>query len=204
MIAATLALERKREHAQDRVSEQQRHDVEADQEEEPGHIERHQRIDQEIRGDRAEHPQHGVRQHDERPHEEEFRVDRQEQVHRRAADQGPHRRAQEIVEGHDPPGQNACQGLHRAKTVEGGLSKANRGRSANAPPPFRLLPVTRHCVEARIVLPVGTRVSSTMACISASGALVISETTTMATSETGMPMMPKRRWSMDHSCSPPL
>ena len=59
------------------------------------------------------------------------------------------------------------------------------------------------CDEERIVSPFGTRVSSTIFWISALGGGVIKLTATIATRLTGIPMMPKRRWSIPNQGSMP-
>src|SRR5690606_33431199 len=126
----------------------------------------------------------------------------QEQAHAEAADQRPHHHAEDVVDD-DGPERDAFD--HGNNPAGGAVMLAQEngpGRAPPAPAPDR--PALPQCDEPRIDAPRGMRTSSTMACVSLSGASVRSDTTTMATRLASAPTMPKRRSSRpNHGVMPP-
>ena len=74
--------------------------------------------------------------------------------------------------------------------------RAGKAPGAGGPAPGGREDPGPQCDEARTDEPDGIRVASTMSWVSLSGSAVMRLTTTIATRLTGMPMIPKRRWSM--------
>src|SRR5690606_11002336 len=126
--ARNLAFQGKRQHAHDRVTEQPWHEIEAHHEEEPRDVERDDEIYKKARSNGLKEAKQRVSHPDEELHASELRVDRQKDVHARAPDQGPHDRAQHIVDD-DRPDRYSVHAPHNSPgpTIASGPSTERGG-----------------------------------------------------------------------------